>query len=202
MKYFALLVRTEISEWFGWVFWNIPGRIGIILRRLLLYAELRRCGKNLLTGLGCRFFDLKNIEIGEDVAFIGGVQVRAGVDGSVRVGSRVAVNIGTIIDASCGSVEIGNDCIIGPNVIIRASNHAFSRTDVPIQRQGHSVGRIAIEEDVWIAAGAIILPNVILGRGCIVGAGAVVVRDVPAGMIVGGVPARQIGKRDGLPGVP
>ncbi len=62
-------------------------------------------------------------------------------------------------------------------------------------RQGHVPGTVVIEEDVWIGANCVITPDVRIGRGAVVGAGAVVTRDVAPFAIVGGVPAREIGRR-------
>lgn len=62
-------------------------------------------------------------------------------------------------------------------------------------KSGYMDGEVRIGNDVWIAANAIILPRVAIGDGAVVGAGAVVTKDVPPMAIVGGVPARVIGFR-------
>jgi acetyltransferase-like isoleucine patch superfamily enzyme len=64
-----------------------------------------------------------------------------------------------------------------------------------IREQGHSGGKIVIEDDVWIRANAVITPDVIIGKGAVVAAGAVVTSDVPPYQIVGGVPAKTIANR-------
>ena len=63
--------------------------------------------------------------------------------------------------------------------------------------QGHVPGTVRIGEDVWIGANCVITPDVSIGRGAVVGAGAVVTRDVEPLAVVGGVPARVIGRRGG-----
>jgi acetyltransferase-like isoleucine patch superfamily enzyme len=132
MRRIASLVQSEFLDWIGWILLNIPGKIGVVVQQILLCARLRKCGVKFLTGTGCKFSGLNDIEIGDGVAFLGQNYMLSGVSGSIKIGSRVAVNFGTIVDAAFGSVEILDDCIIGPNVIIRASNHNFSRTDIPI----------------------------------------------------------------------
>ncbi len=61
--------------------------------------------------------------------------------------------------------------------------------------QGHQPGTVIIEDDVWIGANCVITPDVRIGRGAVIGAGAVVTRNVAPYTIAGGVPAREIGRR-------
>ena len=84
---------------------------------------------------------------------------------------------------------------IGTGTVLRAANHRIDRTDIPMMDQGHVPGEIHIEEDVWIGANCVITADVRIGRGAVVGAGAVVTHDVAPYAIVGGVPARVIGIR-------
>ena len=89
------------------------------------------------------------------------------------------------------NLHIGDRVAIGPNVIlVTSSDPNFSRIwdSVKIQR-----GKIIINDDAWIGAGAIILPDITIGEGAIVGAGAVVTRNVDAFTKVAGVPAKKIG---------
>jgi maltose O-acetyltransferase len=95
-----------------------------------------------------------------------------------------------------GPVEIGADVMMGPRCVLLATSHDFSSVDVPMNQQGFSEPRpIVIEDDVWIGAGATILPGVRIGRGSIIGAGAVVPRDVPAWSVAVGNPARVVRDR-------
>ena len=94
------------------------------------------------------------------------------------------------IDAR-GGLEIGDNCSISYNVQLLTGGHdphspVFEGRHLPIR----------IGDYVWIGAGAVILQNVRVGKGAVVAAGAVVSRDVPPYAIVGGVPARVIGKRN------
>ena len=59
---------------------------------------------------------------------------------------------------------IGNNVIIGPRVVIHSANHKYNDPDIPIQKQGHIFKKVMIEDDVWIGAGAIILPGVQIGK--------------------------------------
>lgn len=95
-----------------------------------------------------------------------------------------------------GKVTIGKNVMMGPDVCIYARNHAFDRLDIPMNRQGFAPERpVAIGDDVWIGARVIVLPGVKVGTGAILGAGAVVTKDVPAYAVVGGNPARILKMR-------
>lgn len=116
--------------------------------------------------------------------------------GSIAVGGMTSFNSNVHINASVGgAIRIGGLCLIGPNVVMRTAGHRFDDPQRPIREQGHVVRDITIEDDVWIGAGAIILGGVHIGEGAVIGAGAVVVRDVAALAIAVGVPAKVIGSR-------
>ncbi len=90
-----------------------------------------------------------------------------------------------------GPLKIGKDVMMGPEVIILGGCHKYDRTDIPMRLQGDSgTMETIIGNDVWIGTRAIIMPGVRIGNGVIIGAGAVVTKDVPDYAIVGGIPAR------------
>ena len=111
---------------------------------------------------------------------------------SISIGDDFVGNFGlTILDEA--PVTIGDRVLIGPNVGIYTVNHAL----LPDQR-AEGIMRslpVTIGNDVWIGFEAVILAGVHIGDGAIIGARAVVTKDVPAYTIVGGVPAREIRKR-------
>jgi acetyltransferase-like isoleucine patch superfamily enzyme len=89
------------------------------------------------------------------------------------------------------NIIIGDRVAIGPNVILLSSsdpNNSIIYPHVKVQR-----GIVTIKDDAWIGAGAIIMPDIIVGEGAVVGAGAVVTINVSDYSIVAGVPARKIG---------
>ncbi|WP_124038967.1 sugar O-acetyltransferase [Neoactinobaculum massilliense] len=115
---------------------------------------------------------------------------------NTTVGENVFINTGTII-LDCAPVHIGNEVMIGPRVTITAASHPVH----PGTRRSliEYAKPITIEDGVWIGASATIGPGVTIGENSVVGAGAVVLHDVPANVVVGGVPARvlhEIGERD------
>lgn len=119
-------------------------------------------------------------------------------------GSSVRIGEGSQIGEDA---RIANDTVIGRNVmmgigvLILSVRHRHDRTDIPIIEQGYDeAAPVTVGDDVWIGARAILLPGVTVGSHSIVGAGAVVVRDVPEGVVVAGVPARVVKTRDAEPG--
>lgn len=114
---------------------------------------------------------------------------------------KLSIGDNSIIGVKCmfnGAVKIGKDVMIAPEVFIYSRNHAHDRIDIPIAQQGYEEERpVTIEDDVWIGARATVLPGVTIGKGAIVGAAAVVTRDVPPYTIVGGNPARVLKHREG-----
>jgi acetyltransferase-like isoleucine patch superfamily enzyme len=91
-----------------------------------------------------------------------------------------------------GGIKIGDRVYTSPFVQLAAVDHVFSDPNRPFVEQGITAQGIAVEDDVWIGAGAIITDGVHIGRGAVVAAGAVVTGDVPAHTVVAGVPARVV----------
>jgi len=106
-------------------------------------------------------------------------------------------NSGIGLNARIGSVKIGDNVMMGPDVIILSLNHKYDRVDIPMRFQGKAEEKpVVIENDVWIGARVIILPGAHIGTGSIIGAGAVVTRDVPSYSVVAGNPAQVVRTRD------
>lgn len=104
-----------------------------------------------------------------------------------RLGKNVFINHAcSFLDL--GGIIIEDNVMIGPRVNIVSENHPVD----PVQRRSLDLKRVLIKKNAWIGAGATILPGVTIGENAVVAAGAVVNKDVPANVIVGGVPARII----------
>lgn len=82
--------------------------------------------------------------------------------------------------------------MMGPDVVILTHTHNIERTDIPMGAQGSRVAKVVIGNDVWIGMRSIIMPGVNIGNGVVIGAGAVVTKDIPDYAVVGGVPAKII----------
>lgn len=118
---------------------------------------------------------------------------------TIEVGDDVFIGQGAVLLASESKIVLGSKIMLGPNVTIMGGDHNTSQ----IGRYMYDVDEklpendlpVHIEDDVWIGTGAIILKGVVIGRGSIVAAGALVINDVSPYSIVGGVPAKEIKKR-------
>ena len=106
---------------------------------------------------------------------------------NIKIGKRVFINSGCCFQDQ-GGIEIGDDVLIGQQVVIATLNHDLQ----PKRRASMTPKPVKICNKVWIGAHATILPGVTVGEGAVVAAGAVVTKDVPPNTVVGGVPAKVI----------
>lgn len=114
---------------------------------------------------------------------------------AITIGDRSGIGANSKL---YGTVNIGNDVMMGPECYIYAYNHNTQRTDIPMNRQGIEEERpVNIGNDVWIGSRVTILPGVTVGDGAIIAASAVVTKNVPDYAVVGGNPAKVIKYRKG-----
>jgi acetyltransferase-like isoleucine patch superfamily enzyme len=116
--------------------------------------------------------------------------------GRISLGKKCGINSFTVIASGTSPITIGDYVNIGPSVTIIASNYGFDDPDTPMMYQKRVEKGIVIEDDVWIGASAVILDGVRIGRGSIIGAGAIVTKDVPTMSVAVGNPAHVIKKRN------
>lgn len=175
---------------------RVYGKLRAIIRFFygyILRQTLGQCGKSFIPCFPLTITGGVNIKIGDNFRSMGHDYLYAD-EGCIEIGNNFRINTNVQIGSSGGKILIGNNVLIGPNVVLRAADHGLSK-DGFILNQSHKGGEIIVEDDVWIGSNAVILRNVRLGRGCVVGAGAVVTKDVEPFTIVGGVPARKISER-------
>ena len=111
---------------------------------------------------------------------------------NIRIGKDCQINEDVFIQ---GAV-IGDCVMIAPHTAILMASHNFSDLNRPMVYQGEDRGEPpVIEDDVWIGRNVVVMPGVRIGKGSIVGSGAVVTKNVEPFSIMGGVPARLIKKR-------
>lgn len=123
------------------------------------------------------------------------------VDPSFRVfppfytdfGKNITIGKNVFVNACChfqdhGGVTLGDDCLIGHNVVFATLNHGLS----PQERTSMYPAPIVLGKNVWVGSNSTILQGVTIGDNAVIAAGSVVTKDVPANTIVGGVPAKRI----------
>lgn len=114
--------------------------------------------------------------------------------GRIRIGQNVGINPYCVIYGH-GGVEIGDDVMMAAFCVIIPANHRFAMLDKPMRSQGLTCKGISIGPDTWLGTRVTVLDGVRIGKGAVIGAGAVVTSDVPDYAIAVGVPARVIGSR-------
>lgn len=185
----------EIIIWIELIIMLMPGRLGAILRRLILRVKVDSLGDSASIGLGFYLKNGKNVIIGEQFSCDRNTFMSAG-DGLINIGNHVALNIGVILNADIGGqINIGNNVLIGPYVVMRTADHNYSTRDQLIRSQGHCIKNITIEDDVWIGAGAIILGGSVIHKGSVIGAGSVVKGEIMPYTVAVGSPAKFIKSR-------
>jgi maltose O-acetyltransferase len=143
-------------------------RLPRTIRGWLASKLLAKVGKEIIIEKGANFGDGRNIEIGNKAGI--------GVNAFIR-----------------GPLVMGDNIMMGPEVMILTRNHRHDDTDVPMnQQKGSIVKQVTISSDVWIGSRVIILPGVQIGTGVIIAAGSVVTKSVPDYAVVGGNPAKII----------
>ena len=171
------------------------GVLDVVMRRAIWRAVGRRVGHGLRIGSGVGFKHLETFEIGRDV-FIGAqAYIQGRYDGTCVIGDHVWIGPQSYFDAR--NLVIEEYVGWGPGAKVLGSSHTGVPLDVPIVQTDLDIRPVRIEAWADVGTGAVVLPGVTIGRGSIVGAGAVVNRDVPAFAIVGGVPAKFIKWRPG-----
>ncbi|NEO13448.1 MULTISPECIES: acyltransferase [unclassified Moorena] len=192
---------------------QLPGALGLGLRRIFYPQLFGSVGKNALFGhhltlrapgrihlgsnvvlddyavLSVRGFEDERIEIGDGVQIgrLAQLKTRAG---SIFIGAHANIGAECRIDSTT-EVHIGQHCIFAGRCYLGGVSHQFDRTDIPIVQQPLATkGGVHIGDDVWLGAHVIVLDGVTIGTGAIVGAGAVVTKDIPAYAIAMGVPAQ------------
>jgi len=169
------------------------GPVDVMMRRAIWRAAARSTGHGLVIGPGAGFKHLDRAEIG-DAVFIGAqAYIQGRYDGTCIIGNHVWIGPQAYFDA--------RDLILedyvgwGPGAKVLGSTHTGFPVDVPIVQTDLEIKPVRVEAWADVGMNAVILPGITIGRGSIVGAGAVVTRDVPPFSIVAGVPARVIGTR-------
>jgi len=211
MKYEGIILL------FSWV----PGALGLFLRKIFYPLIVKKVGRGVAFGRNITLRHPHKISIG-DHSFIDDYAVldaKGEKNRGIVIGQNVMVGRNTILSCKEGSIylkdfaNISANCsllsetaisvgkytfLAGHCYLVAGGIHSFERTDVPIMFQPSlTKGGIDIDDDCWIGASVTILDGVSLGRGCVIGAGAVVTKSIQDYSVAVGVPAKITKDRKG-----
>ena len=139
-------------------------------------------GRGISVGSDCVIYPRNRFVLGD---------LKFNADANLSVGNNVHINAGGYISGE-GGVSMGDYVLIGPNTCILSAGHVYDDLSQPIQMQELTYGPIIVGQDVWIGGSCVILQNVVIGDGAVIGAGSVVCKDVPPLAVVVGNPARIV----------
>lgn len=175
--------------------------MNILLRKFLDFfkAALEQCVRFLPDhawsfAIRRLYFNRLGARLGEGVVLCEGVVLYE--PQRISIGAETGVGRHVTFDPFPAKISVGSNVLIAQDCLFRAGNHVFINPEELIRLQGHSGKDIEIEDDVWIGAKCVIVAGVKIGKGAVISAGSLVVKDVPSYSIVCGVPAQQIGVRE------
>ena len=160
-----VLAGSMLAFFYNGLIGRLPSRF---LRSAYLKLYLARFGRGTRVQMGCRFLNGRKVFLGD----------------------RNVINFDCLFDGRRHAIRVGSDVSIGPEASILTLGHDSQSPDF-----ADKGGEVIIGDRAWICYRAIILPSVAIGEGAVVGAGAVVSRDVQPYTIVAGSPAKVVGER-------
>lgn len=166
-----------------------------VLQAFVYRKKLRRLFSDVSFGKSVQIIGVESICVGKGSCIGSGVWINDCVrDGQcrIKIGRNVLLGRGSMLSTST-NLEIGDFTLTGPNCCFSNADHRFDDLYQPIMQQGASSNRpLLIEENCWFGFGASVLRGISIGRGSIIGAGAVVLHDIPPFCVAVGCPAKVV----------
>lgn len=171
---------------------------GFIAPSATIYHDQLSLGENIFIGDRVTIFKDKDggpVELSKGVHLNCETFIQTGLGGSVKIGADTHIQPRCQFSAYLSPIEVGRGVEIAPYCAFYPYNHGFEPS-VPISRQPlQTKGGIMIDDHAWLGVGVIVLDGVRIGKGAVIGAGAVVTKNIPADAIAFGVPARVVKMR-------
>jgi acetyltransferase-like isoleucine patch superfamily enzyme len=206
----AFELVTLVSSW-------VPGALGLFLRAKLYPRILGRVGRNVVFGVNVTLRHPHKIRIGDNVViddqccldakgtdnqgiaigdgvFIGRNSILSCKNGDIVVDDRANVGFNCEI-FSASRVRVGKSVLMAAYTYLVGGDHLYDRVDIPVLEQGRTARGIEVDDHVWLGAHVVVTDGSRVGRDAIVGAGAVVVGEIPEFAIATGIPAKAIRDR-------
>ena len=191
-------------------FASTSGALGLALRKWLFPKLFKKCGKNVIFGKNITIRHPNKIEIGDNVTidqnclidakgedntgikigngcFVGRNSILSCKNGNISLGENVNIGFNAEV-VSLSNVDIGTNTMLAAYSYIIGGGHK-SDTELPLLEQERCSKGIKIGDDVWIGAGAKVMDGTAIGSHSIIGANAVVTRDIPEYSVAVGIPA-------------
>jgi galactoside O-acetyltransferase len=146
-------------------------------------------GRGARIGRGTRISNRRHVFLGANAVLFEGCHILSDA-GTFVMGANSHLAAGVYVNAVHGEVRLGDGVAVGPRSVLLAYTNHYEpgRPNTEVRR----AGRVLVEDNAFLGAHVVVLPDVRIGTGAVVGAGAVVTRDVPPHTVVAGVPARVI----------
>ena len=190
------MTAAEIAELYGRFSAGL-GSFDAMMRRVIWRSLARSFGNSVRIAPQAMFRHLERVSIGDGV-FIGeGAMVQGHFHGDCRLADRVWIGPQVFLDAR--ALTLRESAAIGPGVKILTSAHTGMPAELPVNATDQLTRAVSVGPGADIGIGAMVLPGCRIGRGVIVGAGAVVTKDIPDLAVAVGVPARVIRFRGARP---
>jgi acetyltransferase-like isoleucine patch superfamily enzyme len=163
------------------------------------------CGRGTILQPPVRIWGEHRISLGDDVwvgpgcwlQVVGDPRSQGGVAISIGSGTNFA---GNGVVSAAASITIGDDVLFARGIYVSDHSHAFGDAETPVIDQGiDKVAPVVIEDGAWLGENVVVCPGVRIGRGAVVGANSVVVRDIPARSVAVGAPATVVRELDAPP---
>ncbi|MGE0451753.1 MAG: DapH/DapD/GlmU-related protein [Vicinamibacterales bacterium] len=195
----------------------IPGALGLLLRSWLYPFILGHAGRGVTFGVGVVLRHPWKIRLGDNVIIDDYccLDAKGTSNRGIDIGSRAFISRNTVLTCKNGDIVIEEDANIGVNVELSSASririgkkvlvaaytylvggdHLYDRTDIPVLDQGRTARGIDIDDHAWIGAHVVVTDGAHVGRDAIVGAGAIVVGDIPEFAVATGIPAKVVRDR-------
>src|SRR5918992_3095361 len=195
----------------------VPGALGLVLRSIMYPWVLGSVGRNVVFGANVTLRHPHKIRIGDNVVIddLCCLDAKGTDNKGILIGNGVFIGRNTILSCKNGDIVIddhanlGFNCEIfsasrvrvGKSILMAAytylvgGDHLYDRTDIPVLEQGRTARGIDVDDHVWLGAHVVVTDGARVGRDAIIGAGAVVVGDVPEFSVAAGIPAKVIRDR-------
>ncbi|OGS22594.1 MAG: hypothetical protein A2252_03175 [Elusimicrobia bacterium RIFOXYA2_FULL_39_19] len=210
--YFLSLLEITISN-------KIMKRLYFFIKEGYYGFLIKKTGKGIMYYGNMNLICPVNIELGNKIVIEKNVSFESGKKGKgIKIGNNTWIRQGCIFFTGdfetskifigndvyinnhccfygCGEITIGNNVLIAPGVIVTSYQHNYENKNKLIIEQNAKMEKVIIEDDVWIGSNAVVCPGVTIGKGSVIGAGAVIVKSIPPYSIAVGVPAKVIKER-------